>query len=252
MVPRGARPALSNIARSVMMGDRMLNSPSYTGDNSSYRLRFRAPQYRCNKTTSQEHYPENTNGTSFYEVPAFNSRWSRSMNSLVFQKYAVNPAQARSPDRNQTQNVTVTVEGLECRGESSMFDLGISYTSKGLEMNRTMTDTQALGPIPMVWGNRTMIPPQSDRKISSFTEEFRNWTQSVAASLPQMNQMALLDALGSWMTARVPQRCVSVANTTCTGQSRAENGTIIAVCDPACDVLADGRLPRMAHSKQFH
>lgn len=133
-----------------------------------------------------------------------------------------------------------------------MFDLGISYTSKGLEMNRTMTDTQALGPIPMVWGNRTMIPPQSDRKISSFTEEFRNWTQSVAASLPQMNQMALLDALGSWMTARVPQRCVSVANTTCTGQSRAENGTIIAVCDPACDVLADGRLPRMAHSKQFH
>ncbi|KAH7402200.1 hypothetical protein DE146DRAFT_631451 [Phaeosphaeria sp. MPI-PUGE-AT-0046c] len=237
---RGARPALSNIARSVMMGDRMLSSPSYTGDNSSYHLRFRAPQYRCNKTTSKEQYLETTNGTLYFEVPAFASRWSRLGNSLVFQKFAVDHVYASSPNVNETQNVTVTVEGFECRGESRMVDLGISYSPKGLEMKRTMTDTQKLGSIPMVWSNRTTIPPKWDRNTSSFDEKFRNWTQSVAASLSEMNQMALLDALGFWMTANVPQKCTSAANRTCTGQDRATNGTAITVCDPKCDVLASG------------
>lgn len=78
MAFRKPRSALINIGRSVMTGDRMLNSPSYTGDNSSYTLRFRAPQFRCNQSTSLKRFSMR-DVTPIYKLPGFNSDWKKKL-----------------------------------------------------------------------------------------------------------------------------------------------------------------------------
>jgi hypothetical protein len=83
------------------MGSRILNSLSYTGEDSSYSLRFRVPQYRCNQSTSHELYIESTNRTLYYQVLAFNLRWSRIKNDLTFQKYTVDDVYAPFPGLNE-------------------------------------------------------------------------------------------------------------------------------------------------------
>jgi hypothetical protein len=154
-VCRGARPALANVARSVITGNRMLDSLSYTGDNSSYSLTFRAPQYRCSQVESEEqlHLSSGNDGLS-YSAPAFTSQWSQDRNDLSFTKYAVVRVRTASSPVNATRHVTMAVRNFSCRGESHMFELDISYSGGNLSINPSTSDANLSTQCPRIWAAR--------------------------------------------------------------------------------------------------
>jgi hypothetical protein len=239
-----ARPALNNIAQSIMMGDRLLNTPSHTGEKSSYSLQFRAPQFQCNTSTSQDimnltseddSYPTSTG-------PNFMSSWSSYQSVYVVEKYVMRYIYASK--RNQSRRVgVIDVQRLECRDVSALFDLHTTHPKGIQEIDRNITGMKALELPQHRIGTGVSMPPAPYTNTSNYGEDVRNLTKLVASKVPTMNEVALLDAFGRLAESKSNQTCYARAKGSirptsgsgdCRGHDILDDGTSILLCEWNC------------------
>ena len=177
-----------------MMADRILSLPSHTGENSTYRLIFWAPQFHCNKSNFlMELDLENSKNSSF-SIPAFESTWYEGV--LSINKYVINHIYTPYLGTNSTYTAVFDVQKLSCEGHSMLFDLNITHTKGVQSTEHSLSDPKPLDNPPEKWRMGTHLPPLTDHNITSYSEDFRAWNQRVASYLPNMTEMALFGSLG--------------------------------------------------------
>jgi hypothetical protein len=239
-----ARPALNNIAQSIMMGDRLINTPSHTGENSSYSLQFRAPQFQCNTSTSQDRMNLTSKDYSYPESigPDFKSSWNSDRSVYVVEKYVMRYIYASQ--RNQSRRVgVIDVQRLECQGVSALFDLRITHPKGIQEIDRNITDMKPLVLPQHQIGTGVSMPPAPYTNTSNYGEDVRNLTKLVASKVPTMNEVALLDAFGRLAESESNQTCFARAKGSirptsgsgdCGGHGTLDDGTSVLLCEWNC------------------
>lgn len=236
-----------------MMGGTTSNAVSYTGENSTYSLQFQAPQLQCRESKNEminetlftgrrwdaaEESTEDSPAWLAFQIPGFESVWNMNGNELTFAKYAIDYIHAApKPGPQGTRNVTLNIQKLSCHGQSRIFVLKISYLKTGLSMERTLGDMKSLEPMPKQWTRQ--INGALPKESASFDEGLRSWVQMIAENLPMMNNIALLDAMGSWIEANSTQLCL-IPMYTATCSSRAEYPTG-SDCPLNCHSKPEGR-----------
>jgi hypothetical protein len=232
-----------------MMGDRMLSTPSHTGENSSYSLQFRAPQFQCNTST----YRENLNMTTDDRIhpkstgPAFISTWLSDGSIFSVKKYVMDHVYASQRNGSKRTGV-VDVEHFQCRGVSVLFDLRVTHPNGIQEIERNISDLQPLKHFPYKIATGVSMPPLPYTNTSHYGEDVRNLTQSVAKLVPAMNERALLDAFGYLVESRSNQTCFGrnqnsslATGDGCLKPSTLDNGTSIFICDWSCTSEVEAR-----------
>jgi hypothetical protein len=192
-----------------MRGDRLLNSPSHTGENSTYSLQFRAPQFQCNTSTFTEEigsadddYPAYRG----YHSPEFESIWTSNISTLLVTKHVMNHIYPNPENRSRLVGV-FDAQRLECRGVSRLFDLRISHHNNVQKIECNITEAKPLFLSSNMMSMQVTMPPIPWTNTSDYGEKVRNITKQVASLLPTMNEMALLDALGTVVESKSNQRC---------------------------------------------
>jgi hypothetical protein len=245
-IVRGARPALANIAQSIMMGDRMLSSPSYTGENTTYRLKLRAPQFQCNTTTSREER-DLTEEDSQMHTLAFNSTWNRYHSILTIEKHVVNHVYSLTSKENPDRFGAIDVQRLSCKGQSTSFDLNVTHTKGTQSLNYAVSDVEPLGYLQGEFSTGVGMPPRPYTNTTLYEKLSEGFTRKVASYMPLMNDVALLDSLSRMVSSTANQSCnTQDASFTCTEDRKLANGSIIMHCNCPWDGLNDGKSAFMA------
>jgi hypothetical protein len=218
------------------MGDRMFSFPSYTGVNSTYRLEFRAPLFRCNTTTTREERILEV-GSFGVHIPGFVSTWNNDPTKLSFKKHFVDSIYQMSTTENSTCTAIIDVQELVCEGQSAFFTLNVTHTGGAQSITHSISDIKE----PPYVGNKVSTavrwPPRPRTATSDWGESIRAFTLAVAGLVPSMNEKALLDSLGSRMEMEAPQLCFGRGSTnhTCTQSHTLDNGTAVVLCDLPCE-----------------
>jgi hypothetical protein len=236
-----------------MMGDRLLGTPSHTGENSSYLLQFRAPQFQCNTSISRENmnlpsdlgFSDNPTSVS----PAFVSSWSFDQSIFSSKKYVVDYIYSTQMNGSERIGV-VDIEHFQCQGISALFDLRISHSNGIQVIERNISDLTHLEYFDATISAEVSMPPLPYTNTSDYGEDVRNIIQYVAERVPAMNEKALLDAFGILVESQSNQTCSGLSNNSsypprdgCLEPSKLENGTSIFLCDWNCtnDLEAQGK-----------
>jgi hypothetical protein len=224
------------------MGDRIFSLPSYTGVDSTYRLEFRAPRFRCNTTTTREERILEVGDFGVY-IPGFVSTWYNDPTELSFKKHFVDSIYQMSTTENSTCTAIIDVQKLVCEGQSALFTLNITHTGGTQSITHSMSDIKA----PPYVGNRlatgVIWPPKPRTAISDWGESIRKFTLFVAGLVPWMNEKALLDSLGSRMEMETSQSCFHRRSTdlACTQNHTLDNGTAVVLCNWPCRAMSNSQ-----------
>jgi hypothetical protein len=234
-----------------MMGDRLLNTPSHTGENSSYSLQFRAPQFQCNTSTSLEQL-DLTNEDDAYPTatgPAFRSSWDSDESIFRVEKYLMK--YIYTTQHNGSRHIgAVDVQRLECRGVSALLDLRITHPKGIQEIYRNTTDLRPLRLAQNRIATGVSMPPAPYTNTSNYGEDVRNFTEMVARLVPTMNEKSLLDSFGRLADGDSNQTCYAHARNSirrppgggeCTEHGTLDNETAILLCEEwKCDDIHAG------------
>jgi hypothetical protein len=205
-----------------------------TGTNSTYNLEFRAPRFRCKNSTVRQEIP--LEGSS-HEVsgPGFVSTWDGDhLFRLSFKKYTIGSIYL-STTGEPTYTGLVDVNETVCDPKSALFSLNITQTGDFQDIAHIVNDIRTLNHTATRFNTNVSWPPLPLTDASNWSEPLRSFTQSVARYLPVMNEMALLDSLGSQMPMESSQSCRAIAvNVTCTRNHLLDNGTAVLICDWPC------------------
>jgi hypothetical protein len=201
-----------------MMGDHIVSSPTYTGENSTYALQFRAPQVHCTASNSSLNvkWKSRSNASNENIIPSLDLKWEN--NTQLVQKTRLNHAKTFVPSKNQSNHdalddpldAVLDVEGLSCQGQSLLFDLNITHMDGAQQISRRISDPQPMDDIS-VEPPLTFYINDTTRKSYDLlpirVDDPQDWNNWVAHASPIMNQLALLDSLGWWMTDSTNQSC---------------------------------------------
>jgi hypothetical protein len=235
----------------------LLGSP---GENSTYNLQFRAPQFQC--TVSQHNFTIPVVDTLHYEdggaitgegLPflAFSSKLSMptpkfSMSPLwtpiqsesllysVSNSEVNNIIVKRSLDNTTTYEALVEVVEHICRPYSMLYNVNISFTRGGRTIEHTVSDPKAVpNPVDLYdeyedgyhWGIDLCIPAEPQ----ALTE----WRQRIFAALPVSNEWAILDALGNVLDVAWYREVFLYKPDThkCVQRNAFDNGTMTYICE---------------------
>lgn len=213
----------------------MYSLASHTGTNSTYNLEFRAPQFHCHNSTARQEIPLKGFG-HMVEGPGFVSTWDGDrLFRLSFKRYTIDSIYL-STTENLTYTGLVHVNEMVCDPRSALFSLNITQTGDFQNITPIVTDPRTHSHTETKFNANVSWPPLPLTNASNWGEPLRSFTQSVASYLPLMNEMALLDSLGSRMPMESSQSCrANAVNVTCTRNHVLDNGTAVLICDWPCE-----------------
>ncbi|EDU49127.1 hypothetical protein A1F94_005174 [Pyrenophora tritici-repentis] len=192
------KSTLSNIAQAVLVNGQIFTLPSQTGENSTYQLRFTAPQFRCNTqtyNTSQVLQSEELQyAPDVYNITAniFDAAWDTS--SLVYsvetKKLSNFTAQRSSSGKTVWKALAQTVKQV-CESTSVSFTVNMSFPSGIQRVAYSSNSPQLL---------RHKLNIAYDRDMVLLQDLYKQWLESNMTG-PEFftlaNEWALLDALGT-------------------------------------------------------
>jgi hypothetical protein len=231
---------LVNIARSIITNDQVFDLLVHPGENSTYNLQFRAPQFQCTVSQYDTNVPlEYTD--SVLVGPYFSSKLEspKSNETCVYtvSKYSIHNVTAkRSPDNTTTFEAPVQVIEQSCKPYSMLYDVKISFP-RGIRMiEHKISDPKALPnavdiydeyvPDSDTWGINLTMSAEPLRELA-----LAEWRQRIFAAFPISNEWAILDALGAVLDVVAYNRMwFATPPDECIQQDAFGNGTTIHVC----------------------
>jgi hypothetical protein len=160
------------------------------GENSTYHLQFRGPQFRC--TTVQYNISVPLDGTPYNGGLIFESKWDSQSLQYTVSKDRVNT----NPQDLWNYNVELTEQ--TCEPVSVLYDVDISFSGGARRIEHLQSNVEALlkkGDVIDDSGLLVLtLPPE--------LQALQDWHQKVITALPAANEWALLDALGGLLPGK--------------------------------------------------
>jgi hypothetical protein len=233
MITRSASDDLTNIAQTILNYNPGYPSMSATGEDSSYSLEFRAPQFRCNvhRNESAERF------TSPFPWLVFESDFddiSDQPNFTVIRQTA-KPWFTKSSDDEPSEVETILrTEELNCQPYSVRYKLNVTHP-KGVQTFKYDIDDWKLLPapgadIPSYWTNNTLPSfrmNKTEDDMSVYPDEAKLFIQKVQQQLPSYNEWAILDSL---MTHIRREKTQLITPIECNERTKLDNGTSLFRC----------------------
>lgn len=235
----GPTPALTSIARSIIINDQVFNLPGHPGENATYELQFRGPQFRCNVSTYNSSIPLEYDKTfSTLSGAVFVSAWLNDSLTLSVKQHNISSYSVLQNDQNTTSyQAHVETTERSCSPKSVLYNADVSFPRGVQKIEHRLSDEKEIlnkwkeEDDNHTWGDQTwatmsLILPAEQQAI-------QDYNQKVSDTLPAYNQWALLDALGSLLDG-VYHEEFSVPlpdNPDCTPETNPENGTVIKNCE---------------------
>jgi hypothetical protein len=159
------------------------------GENSTYHLQFRAPQFRC--TTLKYNLSVPLDGSRYNDGLVFESKWDSQSSRYSVTQHSLGDSDLGQGPQNIT-NYYVEMTEQTCKSVSVLYDVDISFPRGIRKIEHSQSNMEALlDKADVLDENGTMAlayPPKPQ------TEE--DWHQKVLTVLPVINEWALLDSLG--------------------------------------------------------
>jgi hypothetical protein len=231
------------------MNGQVFNLPVHPGENSTYNLRFRGPQFRCtslpdyNNTIPLDYY-----GPDSLITPTFVSKWDRESRwNLDLQDvplYSIAKHVLRTWTTQRTSKNVTSFEGFRtsaeqiCKPLSVLYDVNISYPRGIQTVQYTRSDMKMLSLMRDYYKIGYRI--DSDLGYTGFylrlpadAQALQDWNHRMRILLPLATEWALLDALGEVLEDTIYERCDYCGNVTpnmwCEESSVSTNGTTCGI-----------------------
>jgi hypothetical protein len=229
---------LLNIARLIIMNGQVLDLLVYPGENSTFNLQFRAPQFHCNSSTYNHTQPlEDSLGGSGI-TPIFESEWhSPSSDNHIF-KYTLRKHSVkyltikRRPDNLIPPEAQLETFEQSCWPISMLYNVTISFPRGVRKIEHTLSNARAVPDPKDIYDHR--LPYFDDGGNNSIylalpaePKAQEEWNQKVLTALPVVNEWLLLDALGSLLAGEASRM---LSATDCQQREVWENGTSVEDC----------------------
>jgi hypothetical protein len=120
----------------------MFSFPSYTGVNSTYRLKFRALLLRCNTNTTREERILEVGDFGVY-IPGFVSTWYNDPTELSSKKHFVDSIYQTPTTKNSTCTAIIDVQDLVCKEQSAFFTLNATHPGGAQSITHSISDVKA-------------------------------------------------------------------------------------------------------------
>jgi hypothetical protein len=184
----GPRQSLSNVARSILINNQVFSSIASLGENSTYHLQFRGPQFRCTRVDHNVSVP--IDGMVYNDGLVFESKWESE--SL---RYSI--AQHWLRDANETYYDVQSMKQL-CEPVSMLYDIEVSFPRGLRKIEHSCSDAE-----PVQNKSRILGPNgESELTLPAEPQVLHDWNQMLIAALPIVNQWALLDAMGELLVGK--------------------------------------------------
>ncbi|KAF1957857.1 hypothetical protein CC80DRAFT_469878 [Byssothecium circinans] len=128
--------SLQNLGKVLVMTGEILDLPVYAGENSSYRIQFRAPQVLCNETTYNDIIEPKYVKHTKVDLP-------QTVTTGLYTSYPNNGS-------NATYGIKVQTQELSCRMYTKRHDVNVTYTRGQRQIELAANDIQPFS-----------IPPQT-------------------------------------------------------------------------------------------
>ena len=235
----GAPGALVNIAQSIIMNNQVFDLLVHPGENSTYTLQFRAPQFQC---TVLRH-----NSTILLEEPQMPNyglislAYASTFPSPLAAKtlvYSMSKHNVKSITTERSLNFTKTykahMETVEysCKPCSMLHEVYLSFPRGVRSTKHTTSDPgPILDPVDIYDGD---VRGRTDRVIhidlAASPQALEAWRQRLIAALPVTNGRAILDALGSVLEVAWYAESSTPGVEECNQTHAFDNGTTIHEC----------------------
>jgi hypothetical protein len=249
------------------MNNQIFNLPVHSGENSTYNLKFRAPQLRCtsppyyNNTYPLEyHRPLEIGGHSRLVTPVFVSRWEQNLQWYqdsqdaplysIAKHVPLNFTARRTSENVTSFEVFRTTAEMTCKPQSVLYDVKVSFprgiqtvqhTTSDMKMLSAMREysddtTNITQPVQVVWGesSESLSPPLAWLGLPSTTQSLQDWNHRMRILLPLATEWALLDALRPMLEDKFYAHSTSFSldpgNSWCEESDTSTNGTTSFDC----------------------
>jgi hypothetical protein len=207
---RGTPGRLLNIARSTIMNGQVLDLIVHPGENSTFNMQFRAPQFHCTSSAynhSLDLRDPLYDSTNLLLTPEFASEWHTPASDEHILKYSVRKHSLESvtvirrPDNITTYEAQLETFEQSCWPKSMLYNVTISFPRGVRKIEHTLSDARAVPdpkdiydhPLPYLAGGNNSIYMALPAEPKALEE----WNQKILTALPVLNEWVLLDALGS-------------------------------------------------------
>jgi hypothetical protein len=220
----GPWESLSNVASSILINNQVFSSLASPGENFTYHLQFRAPQFRCTVAIHNISVP--LDGVLYNDGLVFESKWdSQSLHYSVKQS-RYEEIDLRQDHRRVT-NYNIELTEQTCEPVSMLYDVETSF-SRGLrKIEHSCSDAE-----PFHNKSRILGPNcKSEVVLPAEPQVLHDWNQKVMSALPIVNQWALLDAMGALLVGTHYDGSVYTPMEECDEESMLEFGCVSLLGD---------------------
>ncbi|KAH7130187.1 hypothetical protein B0J11DRAFT_430405 [Dendryphion nanum] len=205
---------LKNIAKSVFNVGQISGLPINTGENSSYTMSFRAPQFSCQNKTYNATILIGKEDI-YHRFPRtrltptmFRSHYNSTSGYYFLQRqWMTEFSQMGNPAQNLSDPIEMMVKVMElnCKPHSALYDVKISYLSGVEKIDHTIGDFQSLS-IPRVSWTYDLNDSQSwpnsknESNILSYPPKLQEFIQTTMKNIHIFNQVVILDTIGGLIT----------------------------------------------------
>lgn len=230
----GPTPALTSVARSIIIDNHVFNLPNHPGENSTYKLEFRGPQLRCDVSTYNSSIPlEYDEEYHTLSGAVFVSAWNKDSLTLSIKHHNISSFSTVLSDHN-TKSYQADVETTElvCGPKSVLYNVHVSFPRGVQKIEYGISDENALlkkwkeAADVNLWSNSSWAT--MSLTLPAQQQAARDFNQKMIDALPAFNQWALLDALGSLLDGEYHE--VSANHGSCIRRTNPENGIVTEDC----------------------
>jgi hypothetical protein len=192
---------LLNIARGIIMNDQVLDLLVHPGENSTFNLHFRGPQFRCNSSVYNHSRPLEDpwiDPMRLLQIPEFVSEWHspNSDNHLlkyIIRKHSIESITVeRRPDNTTTYNAQLETFEQSCWPRSMLYNVTISFPRGSRKIEHTLSDARAVPDPKDIYDHRLPYIDGGNNSIymalPAEPKALKEWNQKILTALPVSNE----------------------------------------------------------------
>ncbi|KAH4276439.1 hypothetical protein HBI70_071390 [Parastagonospora nodorum] len=234
---KAPKQSLVNIAQSIITNNQVFRLLVQPGENSTFRLQFRAPQYKCTVSRYNGSIPleYRTQGNTDETDDAltglvFVSEWNAISHLYsVIQHRIGNYTVQRSQQNTTSYEAFVETTEQSCHPTSVLYAVEVTFPRGIQTIQHSLSDARSLPKQKDLYdglqgslGISLVLPPES--------QALEEWRQKMLTALPISNEWALLDALGSSLEGSFYEDSPRPYPDECRKRQNSKNDTDISDC----------------------
>ncbi|KAH6870614.1 hypothetical protein BKA58DRAFT_385377 [Alternaria rosae] len=188
-------PALMFIAQAIVFNNQMFTLPGYPGENSTYRLQFRGPRFRCTTAQYNSTLPLDYISPSRLQAPIFTTAWDQERLMYMSKQCDIaNYTVQRDPSIGAlVWAANCVVKEQICIAESVLYNISVMFPRGIQTVDYSFSGSKALSRKADALGAESRL----ELELPPKTQAFQDWYRELSTIIPVSNEWAILDAMGA-------------------------------------------------------